>query len=260
MTRAPTQLIDLHVHAKLSKTFEFAPAPFWQSIAQARRVGLDAFALTEHFHTQGFWRMYDELCRLFLYDDGVLHVDDGFRILTGAELSIGEGCDLLAIGSLERLQRFDGALVRPASAGYKPPFDEAVAAARGVGVTLIGAHIFRPGKELARLGSERLRRLDALELNAKDGHMDAAVLAEAGRLGRPVVGGSDAHWWMQVGVNATVLSTTEITQTTVARAIAEGITTTRRLPYATMAVYVSYAYKHAVKAWRPAQRGAPQAV
>ena len=240
--------IDFHVHAKLSKMFLFDPSALYTMIAQSQRVGLDGFALTEHFHAANFWGVHDELCRRFSYEDGVYVVDEAMRILTGAELSLRETCDVLLLGSLERLRRFDGSLARPATAGYKPLFAEAVAAARQAGLFMIGAHMFRPGKELAKLGSERLQALDALEANGKDFFGDTRVIASAQRMGRPVVGGSDAHYWPQVGIKSTVLPIAEVSHAAVVHAIREGRGRIESLSYGPLAVRISGTHKYVLKA------------
>ncbi len=240
--------IDFHTHAKPSKRLPFSLDAFWWTVSQARQTELDAFVLTEHFHAPDFWTMYDILCQTVTYDDGVLLVDDQLCVLTGAELGVSEGCDILLLGTLDQLGRFSQGLCASPVTGYKPPFDEALEVARRHGLLMIGAHMYRCGKELARLGQARLRRLDALELNGKDFFNDAAVRDEARRLNLPVVGGSDAHVWLQVGIKATVLPVHEVTPRTVARALAIGETDVHSLPYGPMAVQMSGAFKRMLKA------------
>jgi hypothetical protein len=242
--------IDLHTHAKISKLFPFETRSVHQMIAQARRVGLDGMALVEHFHASNFWDVYDTLGRMFEYADGVYKTDTGFHILTGAELSLmdkGRPADLVLLGTLDQLRRFNGRLSRPATGGYRPPLSEAVAVARETGTFVIGAHLFRPGKELHLLGRE-LASLDAIEANGKDFRKDDRVYDAARRLGLPVVGGSDAHFWPQIGVKATLLPVNEITQGRVTGAIREGLATVESLDYGPVAVQISGAYKRILKA------------
>ncbi len=245
-----TRVIDLHVHAKLSKRFPLSLDSVRASIAQARRVKLDGFALMEHFHTTDFWGLYETLSRVYQYREGVLVCDHGFRVLTGAELSMREGADLLVLAPIERLRRFDESLPLPATLGYKPVIGEAIAAARTAGALLIGAHMFRPKKELANLGLHNLRYLNAVELNGKDqsGAAQQRLREVARGLRLPVVAGSDAHFWPQVGIRATVFDIPEISQAAVADAIRRGATATRSLPYGPLAVRISGAVKRWVKA------------
>lgn len=242
--------IDLHTHAKISKLFPFEVRSLHQMLSQAQRVGLDGMALVEHFHASKFWEVHDTLGRMFTYADGVYRTENGFHILTGAELSLidqGRPADLILLGPVDRLRVFNGRLSRPATGGYKPPFAEAVAAARDAGLFVIGAHIFRPGKELAALGRE-LAALDALEANGKDFRKDDRIDDFARRLGLPVVGGSDAHFWPQIGIKATLLPINEVTQGKVTAAIREGLATVESLDYGPVAVQISGAYKRILKA------------
>lgn len=240
--------IDFHVHSKLSKRLRFSLQDFEGIVTQARRTGLDAFVLTEHFQVPDFWSIYDALCQVYRYEDGVLELDDGFRILTGAELGIAEGCDLLLLGTLDRLSVFSQKLPASPVTGYKPSFAEAAREARECDLVLFGAHMFRSEKELGKLGRNHLGSLDALELNGKDFIHDAAVRAEAESLHLPLIGGSDAHFWLQVGIKATSLPIEEVTHRSVVQAVAAGVATVYSLPYGPMAVQMSRAYKRLLKA------------
>lgn len=242
--------IDLHTHAKISKLFSFEMRSLHQMIAQARRVGLDGIALVEHFHAASFWEVHEALGQAFAYADGVYHAGGGFRILTGAELSLmddGRPADLILLGTLDQLRGFNVRLTRPATGGYRPPLSEAVTVVREMGMFVIGAHIFRPGKELVALG-RALAALDAIEANGKDFRRDERVYDAARRLGLPVVGGSDAHFWAQIGIKATVLPISEITQAKVTHAIREGLASVECLDYGPLAVQISGAYKRILKA------------
>lgn len=171
------------------------------------------------------------------------------RVLTGAELSTGEGCELLALGRIDQLKELDRGRIRPAITGYKPDSDEAHDAARRVGVILIGVHMFRPKKEQAKLDDANLRQLAAVEMNGKDFYRDARS-ARARSLGLPVVGSSDAHFWPQVGIKTTVLPTPEITQESVALAIRLQKTRARFLSYGPLAVRLYSTWKRVAKMQR----------
>lgn len=242
--------LDLHVHAKLSKVFPLEPDKLLQTVAQAQRVGLDGMALVEHFHAPDFWELWRQVGSMFAYRDGTFCAPGGFRMLTGAELTLREQADLVLLGSLDRLRAFDGALRWPATSGYKPSFEEAVAVARQAGLFAIGAHLFRPDKPLHRLGIERLRLLDAVEMNGRDFFDDVRVAPLARQMERPAVGGSDAHYWPQVGIKATVLPISEITQESVTSAIASGQVSVRSAPHGPIAVQVASTYKKIARAQR----------
>ena len=64
--------------------------------------------------------------------------------------------------------------------------------------------MFRRTKELGKFSPGDLRRLHALEINGKDFGTEVMLLIQARALGLPVVGGSDAHHWLQLGVRHTL--------------------------------------------------------
>jgi hypothetical protein len=65
-----------------------------------------------------------------------------------------------------------------------------------------------------------------------------------------VVGGSDAHFWAQVGIKATVLPIDEITQASVTSAIRDRRAAVESQSYGPLAVQISAAYKRIAKARR----------
>jgi len=56
------------------------------------------------------------------------------------------------------------------------------------------------------------------------------LLVQARALGLPVVGGSDAHHWLQVGVRHSCLHTDELGIQAVIKTVKEGLTGLRNLP------------------------------
>ena len=122
--------IDTHSHPKISKHFEFSPAAVDKMLRQARRVHLDALALTEHCHATRYWDVHEHLERTLPCEHGLF---------------------------------------------------------RAPGMALV------PG-------------------------------AQARALGLPIVAGSDAHHWLQVGVRHTLLHTDELTLHAIAKTIKEGLT------------------------------------
>jgi len=74
------------------------------------------------------------------------------------------------------------------------------------------------------------------------------VRTVAAKLRVPVVGGSDAHFWAQVGIKATVLPVDELTQTSVASEIRTGRAAVESQSYGPIAVQISGSYKRIAKA------------
>jgi hypothetical protein len=114
-------------------------------------------------------------------------------------VNIREKGHIIVIGPVEEMARLDASFPRPLSSGYEPAFPELLDASDELNVVRIGAHMFRENKKLGGLAEKDLRRLDALEVNGKDFGTEEELLERARRLDLPVVAGSDAHHWLQIG-------------------------------------------------------------
>jgi hypothetical protein len=207
--------VDLHVHAKVSKTIPFEMESFSRTVRQAMRVGLNGFALTEHFHSIDFWKAVSQLVDKHPYRNGRLTITPWFHVLTGTELTVSDGADIIVIGTLDNLAKFDRQFRPKLSDGNLPRLADIFEPARDADLVLIGAHPTREGKRLVDVGEELMSKLDALEVNGKDmasGFVHDDILARAKRIKKPVVGSSDAHLWPQVGVQRTLLPLKEVTQ------------------------------------------------
>jgi hypothetical protein len=248
--------IDLHVHSKVSKSIPFEMRYFDSTVERAKQVGLGGFALTEHLHSRDYWHSMRRLAERFDYRDGMLQVSPGFNVLTGAELTVGEVADVILIGSLEALQKFDNSFERRPSDGFHPPVDKIFGPAKLAGLFVIGAHAMRPGKRLCDVGKEQLSRFDALEINGKDvaNGDHTAIPALADELGLPTVGSSDAHLWSQVGVQRTVAPISELTQDSVRECVLGFRTHTETSPNIRAIVRTSKAHKTIFKTRLAAER------
>jgi predicted metal-dependent phosphoesterase TrpH len=199
-------ILDLHVHAKLTKSEPFKPKRLFSLVDRGRRLGLGGLALTEHFHARGFWEIQEALHRYFPVKNGTFRDGEGFLILAGGEVSLREGSHLLVLIRVEALEELDAAFSRPLTSGYRPYFTELLAAAESHQALVIGAHPFRPQQSLDWAPVSLLRQLDALEVNGRDGRRTCRLREEARALGLPLVGGSDAHHPLQLGARVTLLS------------------------------------------------------
>jgi predicted metal-dependent phosphoesterase TrpH len=206
--------VDLHVHALLSKKFEFEPPTVDLLQQQAVRVGLAGFALTEHIHARDFWLVHDHLRRRYAYRDGVYR-GGLVPMLSGAEVTVREAGDTIVVGDLEAMRAFDGLFARRLSDAYHPTLAEFLEAVRRVPLIAIAAHPYRPEKKLARCRASDLARFDAVEVNGKDAFLRSSTVMRtrrlATRLGLPNVGSSDCHFWPQLGVVATTLPAGDLT-------------------------------------------------
>lgn len=252
---------DLHVHAKVCKSAAFDHGQFQATVEQARRVGLGGFALTEHIDAPGYWEILFDLRRIYPYRDGRLDVGDGFSVLTGAELTVAEGADVILIGEIAGLEAFDRSFGAMPSRRYCPPLAEIFGPARDAGLIMIAAHPTRSSKNMVDAARELLGRFDAIEVNGKDAALSGAeqpIRDLAGRFDMPVVGGSDAHVWPQVGVVSTVLELAELTQEGLRRSLAGRATEVGAVPGIASLVRISKAHKSIVRRRIAAAAAAPE--
>ena len=215
--------IDTHTHPKMSKHFAFDSRSVDRMVRMAARVGLDGLALTEHFHGRDFWAIYKHLYRQYPSEGGVFWAD-GVAIIPGAEINIREGAHVIVLGEVAELRRLDCVFPEHLSDGYEPALRQFLDVTDDFDIARIGAHMFRPTKELGKFPTVDLRRLHALEVNGKDFGTELMLVVQARALGLPIVAGSDAHHWLQLGVRHSVVHTEEITVRGVMKAIKEGLT------------------------------------
>lgn len=177
-------LIDLHVHTSVSSPCSQIDPHLLVKVAA--RIGLDAVCVTEHEEMEGAelaWR---------------LGRDAGFTVLRGVEVYTELG-DMLVFG-----------LYRPRFP-VQTPFPELLAEVRDAGGAVIPCHPCRGSLGFHHaLGEERaeylLANVDAIEVRNGGSSPESNLAAEAyaARYGLPGVGGSDAHFLMQLGRCLTV--------------------------------------------------------
>jgi len=241
--------IDTHTHPKISKHFRFEPASVERMVWMARQVGLDGLALTEHFHGRDFWAIYEGVARRYPRERGVFWAD-GVALVPGAEINVREGAHVIVLGEVGELRRLDHAFPRALSDGYEPPLRELLNATDDLDVARIGAHMFRPTKELGKFAAADLRRLHALEVNGKDFGTEVMLLVQARALGLPIVAGSDAHHWLQLGVRHSLVHIEEIGAAALISAIREGLTGYGMGAYTPLRVRAAKSLKNIVKLLR----------
>ncbi|WP_186580000.1 PHP domain-containing protein [Aquibacillus kalidii] len=194
--------IDFHTHTKLSKKVDFSLAYFKKMIRSARRNGLTALALTEHFNTTKFEDIFDTLDQHFHYNGHYYDVD-GFKVFTGMEIDIRETGHNLIIGHRDDIRTIRARFANNTKKSTFPTFDQLFNVVEGFDVIKIGAHPTRESTPLLHLGNEKLQRYDAFDLNGKDVAKQPGTeekLKELGvSLNKPVVAGSDSHLPVQFG-------------------------------------------------------------
>jgi len=176
-------IVDLHVHTSHSSfCSQLSPG---ELLTQAKRIGLDAVAVTEH-STYGGAHITCEMGRAA-----------GFQVFKGVEVYTTGG-DMLVFGT-------------EAEVWPDMEFEELLIAVREVGGLIIAAHPTRGywGHHRKYKGfppREVLERVDAMEtLNGGCSYQENVQATRlATELGLPQVGGSDAHSVSQVGRCVTV--------------------------------------------------------
>ena len=177
-------LVDLHIHTSVSSPCsQIIPGHL---LDVAREIGLDAICITEHEEMEGAEAVW------------LLGRETGFTVLRGVEVYTELG-DMLVFGLFK--PRFP----------LKTPFSQLLSEVRSADGIIIPAHPCRGSYGFhVTLGQEKadylLDNIDAIETRNGGSTPEANQTAEtiADRYGLPGVGGSDAHFLMQVGRCLTV--------------------------------------------------------
>jgi hypothetical protein len=190
--------IDFHTHTKLSKKTDFSLSYFYRMIGAARKAGLHATALTEHFNTRNFHEIYDTLDRELPYRDHYYDVD-GFRVFCGIEMDIREKGHILLIGERSEIRAIQQKFAHNKDKDTFPHGQDLFDFADRYNVLKIGAHPTRRSTPLTHLDPALLNRLEFLDLNGRETRTRAELEAFAQKLGKPIVAGSDSHHPIQFG-------------------------------------------------------------
>jgi predicted metal-dependent phosphoesterase TrpH len=245
--------IDLHVHSRLSKNFEFEQASLDRLVELGRRRGLDGLALTEHIHAKNFWHMHENLRTHYSYHDGYYEIPQGFRVFSGFEMTVEERIDFIVVGELDNIEKLDKAFSPRLSEDNHVPGIEFLKKAKEHEVILLSAHPYRPGKETAKLPLDEVFGLvDGIEANGRDFGTEYRVAALAREYGRAVSGGSDAHYYLQVGVRSTVIPDDELGLDRIRAALKSRATVAHCKPYTEQLVKLCKEIKNLAKLRKPA--------
>jgi hypothetical protein len=159
------------------------------------------------------------------------------------------------LGEVAELRRLDESFPRRLSEHYEPTLREFLDVTDDFEIARIGAHMFRRSKELGKFAAADLKRLHALEINGKDFGTEVMLLAQARALNLPIVGGSDAHHWLQTGVRHTLMHVDDVSITSILKAIKEGLTGFSTAPYTPLRVKTAKSLKTITKLLRRYYRG-----
>ncbi len=196
--------LDFHTHGKLAKRLPFSTVYTDWLLGEAKKAGLDAICLTEHFNTLQFDELYGYLLSISSREGDTLCMENGLRVFPGMETDIAEGGHILSLGPVEAILELNQRLAPHKTPGKFLPFAELMDLFAKYPVLVGGAHPFREGGHIPELPGAQLQRLDFLDLNGKDvaeNQDRAQTLTHAlgKQLGKPVVSGSDTHQAVQYG-------------------------------------------------------------
>ncbi len=249
--------VDLHVHTRISKGFDFDERVIDRLHSLGERRGLSAFALTEHIHANDFWGMHALLQARHPYDGASYDLGRGFRMFSGCEVTVAERVDFIVVGGLDAVRSLDGAFEAPLSESYFPPGIQFLTEARRRKLLVISAHPFREGKRIAKLPlDEVFARVHAVEVNGRDYGTEKKVAALAHEAGLPVSGGSDAHFYLQVGIRSTIVPCANVSLDALLHAFEERTTKAHCKPYAPAVVQLCQEIKRVMKMRNPAAAAA----
>ncbi len=244
-TKNNTIALDLHVHTKLSRSIPFNMADLHKLITHGKSIGLDGFAITEHINAPDYWQTYEQIGQRFFCDSGIYYVEPGFHLVNGAEITLKGKGDILALGDIRSIQALD--LKLNLSGGYHPTLEEFVQESPA-DLILIGAHPYRPKGGIMKFETDWLRKLTAIEVNGKDFGQEDKVENTAAYLELPIVGGSDTHYWPQLGIRRTLLPITRLTIYSIKNAIMSRRSTVQSNPDGPFLVDVCTHHKRTLKA------------
>ena len=196
--------IDFHTHGKLAKKLPFSTEYTDWLLEEARRAGLDAICLTEHFNTLQFDELYGYLLSVSEREGDTLLMPNGLRIFAGMETDIAEGGHILSLGSPETVMELNRRLEPHKMCDNFLPFAKLRDLYDEYDGIVGAGHPFREGGHIPELPQDQLVRFDFLDLNGKDMAENRArtrslTYGLAKKLNKPVVAGSDTHQAVQYG-------------------------------------------------------------
>ncbi len=189
--------IDFHCHVLLSKKAVFNNTLFDKTINQSKKMGLTSVVMTEHIHAKYFEQIFDYLDLYYTYK-GIYYDVGGFRLYTGMEVDLDNRGHILVVAHKTDILKLRRKLINKYP--DNPSLEQLLAEAKVYDTFMIGAHPLREDRLLTGIDENTLRQLDALDINGEDIHLRAEVERLAAELNLPVVGGSDAHLYIQAGV------------------------------------------------------------
>ena len=196
--------VDFHTHGKLAKKLPFSKKYTDLLFQKARKKGLDAICLTEHFNTLSFREMYSYIYSQYEHIGDACRTKDGLLIFFGMEVDIAEGGHTLVIGHYQDIVSLNMQLDEYKEKGNFLSFDQLCEIVKSYDVLFGAAHPFRQGSHIPELSAKQLSQFDFFDLNGKDlshnqNQTRTLVSSLAMSYHKPLVSGSDTHQATQYG-------------------------------------------------------------
>jgi len=195
--------IDSRIHAAISKEIPFDLELFRRTADAARETGIGALALTDHSDCPNLRRVWQAMDHEYPYV-GPHYMADGVRRLPGLEVKVTGGPHLLVIGDRKTVRAYQERLNHLINGSGACPAVLFFSLQRDLELLSIFAHPFRHRGDVCRIDAPVYARFDAIGLNGRDLSFPGVEIRARTEIvariyGLPVVAGSDAHHYHQIG-------------------------------------------------------------
>ncbi len=195
--------IDFHTHGKLTKKLPFSKEYTMLMFKEAKKAGLDAICLTEHFNTEGYIDLYRFLKNNYPLC-GDAFIAEGLLVFPGLEVDIAEGGHILIIGAIDTILYQHNLLRSYGEEGSFLPLKNLLDMTKDCALITGAAHPLREDSNIPLIAAETLKRLTFIDFNGKDYIYQGdegkdALLFLSKQLGLPIIAGSDTHCFLQYG-------------------------------------------------------------
>lgn len=196
-------IIDMHTHGKLAKALPFSESYTRTLFQEAKKRGLEALCLTEHFNTEEFEKIY-HFIKNHYPKDGDTFIVEGVRVFPGLEIDMKEGGHNLVIGKMEDILSVRQEIVSRNGDKNFLSAHELFPIIRSYPIIFGAAHIYRDGCHNIELPEHLIDLYDFFDLNGKDtGRMGKINIKKmekiADQYAKPLLAGSDTHQYLQYG-------------------------------------------------------------
>ena len=159
--------IDFHTHGKLAKYLPFSTEYTDWLLGEAKRSGLDAICLTEHFNTAQFDELYGYIASKG-EQVGDAFAFGGLKVFPGMETDIAEGGHVICVGKMDAVRELNRRLEPHKEKGKFLPAGELFDLFDEYHLLVGAGHPFRDGGHIPELDEGMLKRFDFIDLNGKD--------------------------------------------------------------------------------------------